>query len=75
MINIARSRGFGSIVLLGFIAVLAVFGMDGASAQSAADGAVTALGDVATAGGLIGAAMVAAAAAFLVGRWVTAFIV
>lgn len=69
-----RSRGFASVVLLAGLAALSLFGADMAMAQGAEADAVAALNTVATAGTAIGAAMVAAAASLLVGRWVVAFI-
>ena len=75
MFDFVKSRGFASVVVLAILAGLSLFGMDAALAQAGAEAPATAaLADVATAGGLIATAMVAAAASLLVGRWVVAFI-
>jgi len=75
MINSFYTRGFGTVLFLVLIAVASVLLPDLALAQTTPEAeATTALQTIATAGTAIGAAMVAAAASLLVGRWVVAFI-
>ena len=74
MFKLVKSRGFASVFLLAVIAAITLFGADAALAQGVEAPATSALADIATAGGLIATAMVAAAASLLVGRWVVAFI-